>query len=500
MNEERDFENVQDRIARRSGTTENSERQELVDFRYSEMAERVENMVHHLQKLLQSDVPAPKRPKRHNSQLPNQNGLMYSFLSLILCVVILVFFFGTYTDSFHYAVDGIAVRLGYKNRQYGVVIDAGSTGSRVLAYEFHKSYLDGRLVLDRERFREVKPGLSSFVDNPKEGASKIALLLDEAKAFIPEPLWSNTPLVLKATAGLRLLDQNKADNLLNSVRELFEHSGFLVDENGVEIMDGTDEGIFSWFTVNFLLGRLSSGSTVAALDLGGGSTQVTFAPKDPRQNPNFENYMHRVPVGQGEVEVFTNSYLNLGLMAVRHAVFTHGYNKNETKVASECVNPIVKNKIWKYANVEYAVSGKDNVKSTIENPVVDFEVCLNSIKKRTLPLVNPKPITLNQLQVIAFSYFYDRAVETGMIELGDSGDITVADFYKTAKEICAIPNTDQPFMCLDVSYMALLLEEGYGLKPQTKIKLFKKIQGHEISWALGCAYNILTRLKATSAN
>lgn len=155
--------------------------------------------------------------------------------------------------------------------------------------------------------------------------------------------------------GLRLLDQNKADNLLNSVRELFEHSGFLVDNNDVEIMDGIDEGIFSWFTVNFLLGRLSTGSTVAALDLGGGSTQVTFAPKDPRQNPNFANFTHKVPVGVNEIEVFTHSYLNLGLMAVRHAVFTHGYQKNETKVRSECVNPIVKNKIWKYANVDYAV-------------------------------------------------------------------------------------------------------------------------------------------------
>lgn len=46
-------------------------------------------------------------------------------------------------------------------------------------------------------------------------------------------------------------------------------------------MEGTDEGIFSWFTVNFLLERFNShnsGNTVAALDLGGGSTQVTFSP------------------------------------------------------------------------------------------------------------------------------------------------------------------------------------------------------------------------------
>lgn len=73
-----------------------------------------------------------------------------------------------------------------------------------MAYEFHKSYLDGRLVLDNELFREVKPGLSSFVDNPKEGANKIAILLEEAKHFIPNYLWPNTPLVLKATAGMSM--------------------------------------------------------------------------------------------------------------------------------------------------------------------------------------------------------------------------------------------------------------------------------------------------------
>lgn len=74
----------------------------------------------------------------------------------------------SYTDSFHPLVDKIAVSLGYKQLQYAVVIDAGSTGSRVLAYEFHVAYLDGRLVLDSELFHEVKPGLSSYHDRPAE--------------------------------------------------------------------------------------------------------------------------------------------------------------------------------------------------------------------------------------------------------------------------------------------------------------------------------------------
>ena len=79
-------------------------------------------------------------------------------------------------------------------------------------------------------------------------------MLEKAKKEIPKEYWNKTPLILKATAGLRLLPQEKAENLLNSVREFFKETPFLTNEESVEIMDGTDEGIFSWFTVNFLLG------------------------------------------------------------------------------------------------------------------------------------------------------------------------------------------------------------------------------------------------------
>lgn len=75
---------------------------------------------------------------------------------------------GSYTDSLHPIVDKIAISFGYKQLQYAVVIDAGSTGSRVIGYEFHIGYLDNRLVLDKELFVQVKPGLSSYHDKPAE--------------------------------------------------------------------------------------------------------------------------------------------------------------------------------------------------------------------------------------------------------------------------------------------------------------------------------------------
>lgn len=89
------------------------------------------------------------------------------FFLFIIVFIIIFSLLSVYTDSLHPIVDTIATQLGYSEKQYGAIIDAGSTGSRVLAFEFHKAYLDGRLVLDAELFKELKPGLSSLT--PQSG-------------------------------------------------------------------------------------------------------------------------------------------------------------------------------------------------------------------------------------------------------------------------------------------------------------------------------------------
>lgn len=81
-------------------------------------------------------------------------------------------------------------------------------------------------------------------------------MLEKAKHEIPQEYWRQTPLVLKATAGLRLLPPEKAEGLLNEIKELFKKAPFLTADDSVSIMDGVDEGIYSWFTVNFLIGKI----------------------------------------------------------------------------------------------------------------------------------------------------------------------------------------------------------------------------------------------------
>lgn len=107
-------------------------------------------------------------------------------------------------------------------------------------------------------------------------------------------------------------------------------------------MDGSDEGIFAWFTINFLLDTIYSSptKTVAALDLGGGSTQITFAALTPSSLSQKEFIYYANTPGK-KIPVYTHSYLGLGLMATRKEIITYDQPIDATNVISECVNPII---------------------------------------------------------------------------------------------------------------------------------------------------------------
>jgi guanosine-diphosphatase len=128
-------------------------------------------------------------------------------------------------------------------------------------------------------------------------AHSLKALSGSEVAVIPSAQHRCTPLMVKATAGLRLLSPTKAAEILRAVEHyLSEAWPFLLprsfDMDGpVTILDGRDEALFASITVNYLLQRFTvpvkDRATAGIMDLGGGSTQVSF-------DGRFDNILMRV--------------------------------------------------------------------------------------------------------------------------------------------------------------------------------------------------------------
>jgi hypothetical protein len=98
---------------------------------------------------------------------------------------------------------------------FSVVIDAGSTGSRVSVFRFKQDMDKKALKLLGEVFMQVRPGLSSFQDDPKGAAKSLAPLLAVAAKAVPPEVQNGTSLTLRATAGLRLINKTKSEAILS---------------------------------------------------------------------------------------------------------------------------------------------------------------------------------------------------------------------------------------------------------------------------------------------
>uniref|UniRef100_A0A674MZ10 nucleoside diphosphate phosphatase n=1 Tax=Takifugu rubripes TaxID=31033 RepID=A0A674MZ10_TAKRU len=360
---------------------------------------------------------------------------------------------------------------------YGIMFDAGSTGSRIHIYKFIQKDPVELPVLDNEIYHAVKPGLSSYKDKPEEGGNTIRQLLKIAKKAIPKEAWSRTPVVLKATAGLRMLPEEKANALLKEVQEVLDDSPFFVREDGVSIMNGANEGMLG-----------ISSKTVGILDLGGGSTQITFLPKSKKTIETApETYISSFDLFNHTYQVYTHSYLGNGLYAARLAIL--GAKDTDGSVSA-------------------TVTQLPSVPFLPDTRYAGYKLCYYEVMKVIKGIVHqPYEVKGNSI-FYAFSYYFDRAVETGLI--GEwahakslSGTIISCDNYHLMHKVVCNKMTKyraiSPFLCMDMTYITCLLKEGFGKCPSPPCftrphrGIFNTF-GEEHFWALGATFDYYRNL------
>eukprot|EP01082_Thalassiosira_pseudonana_P002328 g2037.t1 g2037 contig11:581154-583564(+) len=233
-----------------------------------------------------------------------------------------------------------------KESVHGLMIDAGSTGSRMHVYEFEPRILANKNEvemavrgeklsfpgMDSRWTERLRPGLSEFAELEDEEE------LEEAVANYLQPLihfaksvlhtkqneFSSFPIFLKATAGLRTLSTPKRQRLISTVRKLFANDTycpFWDEEERVRVISGEEEAVYGYAAVNFLLGNLMENSegageahgavqTQGALDMGGASTQISFY----QPQGDVMSGLFKLQVGQGKHwNIYAHSHLMFGM-------------------------------------------------------------------------------------------------------------------------------------------------------------------------------------------
>uniref|UniRef100_A0A0R0L118 Apyrase 6 n=1 Tax=Glycine max TaxID=3847 RepID=A0A0R0L118_SOYBN len=214
--------------------------------------------------------------------------------------------------SFLFLVSYYAFSSPMANFRYRIIVDGGSTGTRVHVFKYRsgRSLEFGR---DGLKSMRVNPGLSAFAEDPQGAGGSVAELAEFAKRWIPRESWGETEIRLMATAGLRMLDAAAQERILASCRKVLRDSGFKFRDEWASVITGSDEGMYAWVVANYALGTLGGDplETTGIIELGGASAQVTFVSREVV----LPSFSRTVKFANTTYNLYSHSFLHFGLNA-----------------------------------------------------------------------------------------------------------------------------------------------------------------------------------------
>eukprot|EP01111_Echinosteliopsis_oligospora_P012024 TRINITY_DN4084_c0_g1_i2.p1 TRINITY_DN4084_c0_g1~~TRINITY_DN4084_c0_g1_i2.p1 ORF type:complete len:345 (+),score=57.01 TRINITY_DN4084_c0_g1_i2:119-1153(+) len=215
---------------------------------------------------------------------------------------------------------------GASSYNYGVVIDLGSGGSRVAIFcwpqESKNPYVDVTYAPfddpSNPYYSKIKPGIATFVDNPVAAGPYLKPLFDFIVDKLPSKKIATTPVFVKGTEGLRSIGSG-CDKILESIYYYAaQNYPFLMNQSFVGTISGLEEGAFGWISINKLLGHFDSKSTtIGTLDMGHGSTQISFIPEDITSVPS--SYQFNFTYQKNEYTIYTHSFSGFGYTKALYA-------------------------------------------------------------------------------------------------------------------------------------------------------------------------------------
>lgn len=349
--------------------------------------------------------------------------------------------------------------------QYAIYIDAGSSGSRLYLYQYENT--KPLATINTVFSKKTTPGLSSFQSNPENANTSIKALLDSATGLLKNNVdLQATPVNILSTAGMRLLTMEDQNKIYTSLKNFIKKNySFSIGE--IKTISGEKEGLFGWLAVNYLAKTFQNGQpTFGSIDMGGASTQITFAVEDANTKKN--NPFPDLKINKKDFYVISKSFLGLGLREARQmnaSCYPKNYIINKKLVGN-----------FNFTNCSNSYS------QLIDNYKISTEIHF------------PK-----KMQFIAYSgiygplHFFSVDSNPGKDTIEHAIKSSCATPWHQFEKTYSQQNTAYlPYYCSDATYISNLLFKGYQLSDQ-QLLVTKEIKGNKIEWPLGALlYNLVS--------
>lgn len=423
----------------------------------------------------------------------------------------------------------------------GMVIDAGSGGSRLHVYHWKPrvfAALPPSLsypTAEENWTARMAPGVATLADYDSI-MKHLSPLIDFAKNALVgfEDEYYAYPIYFKATGGMRELTVEKREAIMTIVRKLLSDKSFCpfyFRSDMARVISGEEEAIFSWSAINFLMGNLlplSEGigeantvlnGTYGTLDLGGASSQIAFF--IPTQD--IMEGLFKLQIGaMKHWNVYTKSYLSFGHVSARE--------RHLVSLASSTKDVSIINLCFHAGYSENVVIPGDSSTKTVEvkGPASPSGDAFDKCRELLVPLLNKnnefcKSVYFDQC---AIDGAYQPSLPAGQKFIGTSSykyawnilmlqdTASFQEYKRKAKFVCSLSFSDAmlysdnnnlsttdeklseivPYFCFMSVYTYVLLQDGFGFKDEQSITVLDQVNGNKVGWALGAILHEINTL------
>ncbi|OWB72375.1 hypothetical protein B5S31_g2083 [[Candida] boidinii] len=358
---------------------------------------------------------------------------------------------------------------------YGIVIDSGSSGSRLQVYRWENPESLQKSVKDKKVARSIikvvqesdwtyktTPGLSSFANNPDDvWDDHFEPLIEYAEKIIPKTHHSTTPIFVQATAGMRLISESARNKILKKTcKSIKDKSKFYLPncEEHIQVIDGETEGIYGWLALNYLKGTLNDydsslkgteHESYGFMDMGGASTQIAFVPRDEEsvikhREDLYTLNLRNIDGSSQEWPIFVSTWLGFGANEARRRYLrslvlslpegiNYDTNGDDTYDLLDPCSPKGMIINYEHDGIKYEITGSGNYKNCLrgiyplllKNLPCTSEPCLfNGVHAPKIDFSNDKFVGVSE-------YWYTA---NDIFKMG--GEYNFLQYEKSLKNFC----------------------------------------------------------------